>query len=127
VSDKTTDGVRVSVTSEYLPAHSDPARQLWFFAYHVRIQNQGTSAVQLLSRHWVITDAHGHTEHVRGPGVVGDQPLIRPGSEYAYSSGCPLNTSMGSMHGAYQMVDSKGRQFEAEIEPFLLVDPLDLN
>jgi len=119
--------IEVTVETEFMPGHSDPARKLWFFAYHVSIHNRTPEPVQLLSRHWVITDAHGHIEHVRGPGVVGDQPVIRPGAQYQYSSGCPLNTSMGSMEGCYQMVDSTGRQFEAEIPAFVLVDPLELN
>ena len=119
--------IKVAVTSEYLPAHSDPTQQLWFFAYHVTIENLGTERVQLLSRHWIVTNANGHKEHIRGPGVVGNQPLIQPGQRYEYSSGCPLNTSMGSMQGTYQMVDSAGHQFDAAIEAFVLVDPLDLN
>ena len=122
-----TPQIEVTVETEFLPGHSDPARNFWFFAYHISIHNRTNESVQLLSRHWIITDAHGHTEHVRGPGVVGDQPVIRPGGEYKYSSGCPLNTSMGSMEGTYQMVDANGRQFDAEIPAFVLVDPLELN
>ena len=127
MSEQTTNGIRVSVETEYLPGHSEPKNNLWFFAYHVTIENEGLDEVQLLSRHWVIRDANGHEEHVRGPGVVGSQPLIPPGGRFSYSSGCPLNTSMGSMHGTYQMILRDGKQFDAEIAPFVLVDPMQLN
>ena len=85
------------------------------------------AAPQLHERHWEIRDLGSPVQHVRGPGVVGSQPLIAPGNEFSYSSGCPLDTSMGSIHGTYQMVDSEGAQFDATISPFVLVNPLDLN
>ena len=127
MSEIVTDGIRVQVDSQYVPSRSNPSQKLWFFVYQVTIENRGEQDVQLLSRHWIITNANGHEEHVRGPGVVGDQPLIPPGDSYVYSSACPLNTSMGSMRGSYQMVDQAGRLFDAEIAPFLLADPLDMN
>ena len=124
---KSTESIVVQVESAYLPSQSNPRQNQWFFVYHVTIQNTGTLPVQLLSRHWVVTNARGEEQHVRGPGVVGNQPLILPGQEFSYTSGCPLDTSMGSMHGSYQMVDSEGQQFDARIAPFVLVNPMDLN
>lgn len=122
-----TRGVSVQVIPRYHPERSDPARRHWFFSYTVRIVNTGDQPVQLVARHWVITDATGREEHVRGPGVVGEQPRLPPGGAFQYSSFCPLSTSMGTMHGSYQMVTDDGATFDAEIAPFTLVDPLDCN
>jgi ApaG protein len=127
MSDATTRSIRVQVKPEYHPRRSDPARHFWFFSYTVQIDNVGSVPVQLLSRHWVITDATGKTEHVRGPGVVGDTPHLGPGESYQYTSACPLGTSMGSMHGSYQMVTDNGECFDAEVAPFSLCDPLSMN
>lgn len=127
MSDVTTDGVRVQVRSVFIPERSDPKRSYWFFAYQVRIDNVGDAPVQLMARHWVITDARGHEEHVKGPGVVGEQPRLMPGQGHTYSSACPLPTSMGSMRGTYQMVRDDGTTFDAQVAPFLLADPLSLN
>ena len=89
------------------------------------IENQGTETVQLKSRHWVITDEHQQVEEVRGPGVVGEQPVLKPGESFSYTSGCPLKTSTGFMHGSYQMVVTEdGEAFDAEIAPFTLSEPL---
>jgi ApaG protein len=88
------------------------------FAYTVRITNQGTDTVQLLSRHWIITDALERVEEVKGPGVVGEQPVLGPGESFKYSSWCPLRTPTGMMQGTYQMVRANGEQFEIEIAPF---------
>ncbi len=99
-----------------------PARE-WFFLYTVTITNQGASTVQLLDRHWIITDANGAVEEVRGPGVVGRQPVLRPGESFEYTSGCPLATPFGSMNGSYRMVDDTGESFEATIAPFALSEP----
>jgi ApaG protein len=89
----------------------------------VRITNEGDETVQLLSRHWKITDATGHTEEVKGPGVVGEQPVLAPGESFQYTSGCPLRTSTGLMHGTYQMVDEDGAHFDVEIAAFALHEP----
>jgi ApaG protein len=86
----------------------------------VRITNQGAETVQLVSRHWIITDGLGHTEEVTGPGVVGEQPVLAPGESFQYSSWCPLKTPTGSMHGTYQMARADGNQFDIEIAPFAL-------
>src|SRR4029079_15881174 len=94
-----------------------------FFHYTVRISNEGDETVQLLTRHWIITDATGATEEVRGEGVVGEQPVLRPGESFQYTSGCPLKTSTGVMRGAYQMVTEDGDHFDVEIAPFALHDP----
>lgn len=122
-----TRGVRIDVEPEYLEHQSDPRRGLWMFGYHVTIRNEGTEPVQLISRHWIITDATGRVEDVRGPGVIGEQPVIAPGRSFEYRSGCPLPTPMGTMHGTYQMVTQKGERFDATIAPFTLAEPYSLN
>lgn len=127
MSETVTRGVRVTVKPEYLPHQSDPRGGLWMFAYHIRIRNEGPDPVQLMSRHWYITDSTGRVEEVRGPGVVGEQPLLRSGEHFDYTSGCPLPTPMGTMHGAYQMVGQGGERFDAAIAPFTLAEPLSLN
>ncbi|MFZ5475847.1 MAG: Co2+/Mg2+ efflux protein ApaG [Myxococcota bacterium] len=127
MSDTITRGVRVEVRPEYLDQQSDPRNGTWMFAYHVRISNLGTETVQLVSRHWIITDATGRVEEVRGPGVVGEQPVLRPGEHFDYTSGCPLPTPMGTMHGTYQMVTQKGDRFDAVIAPFTLAEPFAVN
>lgn len=127
VSDTTTHGVRIQVTPEYLEHQSDPRAGLWVFIYHVKIQNVGEDTVQLISRHWIITDANGKVEEVKGPGVVGHQPVLRAGQQFEYTSGCPLGTPMGTMHGSYQMINQKGDRFNAEISPFMLAEPLSVN
>jgi ApaG protein len=127
VSDTTTRGVRVMVQSAYLPERSCPPDSQYFFAYRIRISNAGEETVQLLSRHWVITDGEGRVEHVRGPGVVGEQPVLEPGESFEYTSFCPLPTRIGSMHGTYQMVTAGGSAFDAEIGPFSLAVPTALN
>jgi ApaG protein len=95
----------------------------WVFYYTVRISNEGEETVQLLSRHWVVTDAADHTEEYEGPGVVGEQPVLAPGESFEYTSFCPLKTSSGVMRGTYQMVTPDGRFFDAEIAPFALDEP----
>lgn len=122
-SEAKTHGIHVRVQSEYRPERSNPRQRQYFFAYTVNITNEGSQPVQLISRHWVITDAHGHVEEVRGPGVVGEQPIIKPGAQYQYSSACPLNTEFGTMHGSYQMRAADGSQFDAAIAPFRLALP----
>ncbi len=127
MSDAITRGIRVQVESRYLPERSTPHEGYYFFAYRIRISNEGDEQVQLVSRHWTITDAHGRIEEVRGPGVVGEQPVISPGESFEYTSFCPLPTPIGSMHGSYQMVAASGARFDAEIAPFSLAVPTALN
>jgi ApaG protein len=115
-----THGIRVEVRSRYSPDHSEPQRNHWFFLYTVQIANEGSETVQLLSRHWIITDATGRVEEVRGPGVVGEHPVLEPGESFEYTSGCPLPTPFGSMHGSYQFSTRRGEQIEAEIARFEL-------
>ena len=118
-----TDGILVKVRPSYLAGQSDPEGGRWVWAYQVEIVNLSGSTVQLVARRWTITDALGHVEEVRGPGVVGEQPIIEAGDSYAYASGCPLGTSSGSMVGAYSMTDAEGRMFEAAIPAFSLDTP----
>jgi len=118
-----TRGVRVKVDVEYSPAHSQPAQGRWFFLYTVLITNEGGETVQLVTRHWIITDAGGHVEEVRGPGVVGQQPVLEPGESFEYTSGCPLSTPWGSMRGTYQMVTAGGEGFDADVAEFTLKAP----
>lgn len=122
-SEAVTNNVRVEVESQYAPERSQPFQNQWFFHYTVRITNEGEETVQLLSRHWIITDSTGHTEEVRGPGVVGEQPVLSPGESFQYTSGCPLQTSSGVMQGTYQMVTEDGSHFDVEIAPFALHEP----
>lgn len=122
-SETVTRGVRVAVRSSFDPTRSRPERQRWFFLYTVTITNEGTETVQLLTRHWIITDGDGKIEEVRGPGVVGEQPVLGPGESFQYTSGCPLTTPLGTMHGTYQMVAADGEGFSAEIAPFTLSEP----
>jgi ApaG protein len=127
VSSAITNGIRISVTSVYVPAQSSPIAKRYVYAYTVRIGNEGTLVAQLRSRHWVITDANGKVEEVRGPGVVGKQPVLRPGEHFEYTSGCVLETPRGSMHGSYQMHRPDGEQFDADIAQFALTMPFNLN
>ncbi len=127
LSDATTRDIRVEVLSRYAPQNSRPQQGEWVFEYTVRITNQGSETVQLISRHWIITDAGGHTQEVRGPGVVGNQPVLAPGESFKYSSWCPLETPVGIMHGTYQMVNAGGEQFDIDIAPFGLKAPYSVN
>jgi ApaG protein len=120
ISDAVTASIRVEVLSRHSPENSRPIQDEWVFEYTVRITNQGTETVQLVSRHWIITDALDHTEEIRGPGVVGKQPILAPGESFKYSSWCPLRTPTGLMRGAYQMLRTGGDQFDVEIAPFAL-------
>jgi len=113
--------VRVSVT--YLPEQSEPSKGRWFWAYHIRIENEGGRAVQLVSREWLITDGRGSQHPVRGEGVVGEQPVLEPGNSFDYVSGCPLTTPTGSMEGRYFMVAADGSNFEVAIPRFPLIAP----
>ena len=120
ISEAVTNSIRVEVLSKYSPENSRPLQDVWVFEYTVRITNQGSETVQLISRHWIITDALDHVEEVQGPGVVGEQPVLAPGESFKYSSWCPLKTPTGMMRGTYQMVRAGGGQFDIEIAPFAL-------
>jgi ApaG protein len=127
VSDTTTNGIRVQVTSKYLPERSSPRDHEYLFAYFIRISNVGPDTAQLVSRHWVITNTDGEEEDVRGEGVVGDKPVLAPGAFYNYNSFCQLKTPVGTMHGEYTMVTPEGETFEVRIAPFTLAVPNALN
>ena len=119
-SDALTRGISVHVEPKFDPYRSSPEKSQWFFLYTVTITNRGSETVQLLTRHWIITDAVGQVEEVRGPGVVGEQPILAPGESFEYTSGCPLATDVGKMEGSYQMVSEAGETFDAAIAPFTL-------
>jgi ApaG protein len=127
VSTATTQGIKISVTTTYVAAQSSPTAHRYVFAYTVRIANTGDQPAQLKSRHWIITDGNNRVEEVRGPGVVGQQPHLRPGEHFEYTSGCVLSTPRGTMHGTYQMVRPDGSGFDATIAPFSLNLPYSLN
>lgn len=118
---------KIEIRVNYVEGESRPDFGQYFFAYKVKIINQSSTATQLMSRHWVITDAIGQVEEVRGAGVVGVQPKIQPGQSFEYESACPLPTSSGSMRGSYQMVSDTGESFEIEIPEFYLIAPLALH
>ena len=119
----TTHDISVPVESEYAPERSNPRRAQYFFLYTITIRNDGRDTVRLLRRHWTIMDANGEVHEVHGDGVVGEQPVLKPGESFRYTSGCPLTTPFGSMHGSYEMTDQAGREFPIEIPPFSLRDP----
>ena len=123
----TTRGIRIQVRSEFIPDRSSPRDRSYLFQYHVRISNLGEETAQLVSREWIITDADGEVERVKGPGVVGEQPVLPPGGSFEYTSFCPLKTAVGSMQGSYQMVTVDGERFDALIAPFTLAVPNALN
>ena len=125
-SEATTRGVKVEVESNYLPEKSDPRSGRWFFSYDIRISNRSDDVVQLLHRHWIITDANGKIEEVRGPGVIGEQPVMAPGESFEYTSFCPLGTPFGTMEGSYEMVAEDGTRFWAKIGQFTLSLPLEV-
>jgi ApaG protein len=122
-----TEGIRVTVTSRYIPEQSVPRLKRFVWAYTIRVVNESPRAAKLVSRHWVIVDANQKVEEVRGPGVVGEQPRLEPGQSFQYTSGCVLQTSRGTMRGEYQMVRDDGSTFDAEIAPFALELPPTLN
>ncbi len=127
ISEAVTHHIRVEVLCRYSAENSQPLQGLWVFQYTVRLTNQGAETVQLRSRHWIITDALEHTEEVKGPGVVGEQPVLAPGESFKYSSWCPLKTPTGIMRGTYQMVRADGDLFDIEIAPFALRAPYTVN
>lgn len=126
-SDLTTRGIRIQVRGEFMPDRSSPREGSYLFQYHVRISNAGPDVAQLVSREWIITNADGEVERVKGQGVVGEQPVLPPGGSFEYTSFCPLKTPVGAMQGSYQMVTSDGERFDAVIAPFTLAVPNALN
>lgn len=119
----TTRAIRVTVRPQYLPDQSDPAKAQYVWAYQVRIENRGDETVQLRSRHWKITDGLGRLQEVKGPGVVGKTPMLRPGDVFEYTSGTPLSTPSGIMSGSYQMESERGEKFDIEVPTFSLDMP----
>ena len=127
ISTAVTHDVQVVVRCRYLNDRSQPGQQRYVFAYSVRIENQGEVPVQLVGRHWIVTDSTGKIDEVRGEGVVGEQPWLRPGKHFEYTSGVVLSVPRGQMHGSYHMVRADGRAFDARVAPFLLSQPHSLN
>jgi ApaG protein len=127
VSKTTTAGISVHVTTMFLPDRSSPREGQFLFAYHITIANEGDETAQLVSRHWIITDAEGEVQEVRGEGVIGEQPVLQPGARFEYTSYCKLKTNVGTMHGSYTMIRGDGARFEAQIAPFTLAVPNALN
>lgn len=119
--------IEVTVETQFLPEQSAPDAGRYFFVYRIHIANIGSVAVQLIARHWIITDAAGNVEEVRGLGVVGNQPLLQPGESFEYTSGCPLPTPVGTMRGTYQMLAADGTRFDAPISEFVLAMPRTLH
>ena len=119
----TTRDITVRVSVSFLPEQSEPGKGRWFWAYHVRVENGGGQAVQLVSREWIISDGRGARHEVRGEGVVGEQPVLEPGGSFDYVSGCPLTTPTGAMEGRYFMVGADGRAFPVDIPRFPLIAP----
>ena len=120
---KETRAIEITVKPFYLEEQSEPDDSHFVFAYHIRIQNNGQDVVQLLNRYWQITDGLGRMQEVRGPGVVGEQPVLRPGEAFEYTSGCPLNTATGIMVGTYEMETLDGERFDVDIPAFSLDSP----
>ncbi|MBT3607213.1 MAG: Co2+/Mg2+ efflux protein ApaG [Candidatus Marinimicrobia bacterium] len=121
------NSIEINVKPNYVPERSSPVRSYYLFSYHITIFNRGGNQIELLSRYWHITDGHGNTEDIHGPGVIGEQPKILPGELFEYTSFCPLPTPMGFMEGSFRMVDDSGNEFDAIINPFRLVAPQVLN
>lgn len=122
-----THDIAVAVQSFYIEEESDPEQLLYLFAYRVQILNQGTETVQLLRRHWIITDGDGQVRQVKGEGVVGQQPFLSPGESFEYTSGCPLTTPVGTMKGSYQMQTAQDELLEVAIPEFTLAVPSVIN
>jgi ApaG protein len=127
MSDTVTRGIRVQVQAAYVAEKSAPADSYYFFAYTVRITNEGPETAQLVSRRWIISGPEGEIGQVEGPGVVGQQPILEPGQSFEYTSSCPLQAPLGSMHGWYRMRLASGAGFEVRIAPFSLATPAALN
>ena len=123
MSNEANNNIKVSVTTQYIEDQSAPENDQYVFSYTVTIKNKGQQAARLESRHWVITDANGQTQEVRGEGVVGEKPYLEKDAIYQYTSGTVIKTPVGSMHGSYQMVDENGEKFDAPIPVFTLAKP----
>ena len=121
--DKSMNKIRVEVETSYVDEQSDPNERRYVFSYTITIRNEGAVPARLLTRHWIITDANGKVQEVRGDGVVGEQPHLKPGQGFRYSSGAVLETPVGAMQGSYEMIDDDGQRFDAPIEPFRLAMP----
>lgn len=119
--------IEISVRTDFLPDQSDEANNRYVFTYTIAISNTGTGLAQLISRHWIITDAHEQTQEVKGLGVVGHQPMLQPGERFEYTSGCVLETPVGTMCGSYQMVAEDGSPFDVDIPEFVLAVPRTLH
>ncbi len=126
-SEARTEGLRVLVSARYSDDHSNPLANHWFFLYTIRITNESEAPMQLLSRHWLITDATGEMREVQGEGLVGKQPVLEPGETFEYTSGCPLETPFGKMEGTYRVIREDGSHFEARIGRFELCEPASLH
>jgi ApaG protein len=122
-SEATTRGVRVQILARYSPERSQPSGNKWFFLYTVTIVNESAETVQLLTRHWVVTDGAGHIDEVKGPGVVGKQPTLAPGESFEYTSGWPLPAPFGVLQGTYEMITALGERFDAKVAPVALSEP----
>ncbi|HRJ68276.1 MAG TPA: Co2+/Mg2+ efflux protein ApaG [Beijerinckiaceae bacterium] len=120
-----TDDIEVVVRPQFSQDRSQPEKNQYFWTYDVEITNHGDETVQLRHRHWEITDGNGQRQDVRGPGVVGEQPILKPGDTFRYASGCPLSTPQGIMVGEYEMVDAQGRRFQVQIPAFSLDSPFE--
>lgn len=120
---KTTRQIKVTASPNFLPQHSEPTDNHYVWSYTIHLENYGDTPVQLLNRHWKITDAQGITQEVRGSGVVGEQPVLKPGEAFQYTSGTSLNAPSGLMFGEYEMVTSEGEHFEVEVPAFSLDSP----
>jgi len=117
------NNIRVDVETRYIEDQSNPEQNFYVFAYTITIQNKGQQSAQLLTRHWVITDSNQKVQEVRGDGVVGEQPLLKPGEQFVYTSGTMLETAVGTMKGSYQMLADDGSQFDATVDEFVLSTP----
>ena len=117
------NNIKVDVETRYIEEQSNPEQNYFVFAYTITIQNQGRQTAQLLTRHWIITDSNHKVQEVRGDGVVGEQPILKPGEQFVYTSGTMLETSVGTMKGSYQMESGDGSKFDATIEEFVLSTP----
>ncbi|MBD02117.1 MAG: Co2+/Mg2+ efflux protein ApaG [Candidatus Marinimicrobia bacterium] len=122
-----TDNIQIIVEPAYLSERSDPTKPIYMFSYKIKIKNTGTETVQLKSRYWHITDGNGNVEEIRGPGVVGNQPYLKNGERFEYTSFCPLPTEFGVMHGHFEMICENGKKFNAIIKPFRLTIPYSVN
>ena len=117
------NNIRVDVETRYIEDQSNPEQNYYVFAYTITIHNKGQQSAQLLTRHWVITDSNQKVQEVRGDGVVGEQPLLKPGEQFVYTSGTMLETAVGTMRGSYQMLADDGSQFDATVDEFVLSTP----